>query len=395
MRKRLLCRLIAVCVFSFLGVCTVWAQGNTFGLGNSAEQDMLSLSNRIFNLEERSRAFQFNLNVRGDIGEVLGGEERSGDFRLNVIRPEFLGSLGKWSYRIRLNMNSKSLFNDSDGTTGIANIVRIFYNSDNWIFSFGKSPLNYGTFEFEWNPANVLYYYEFQKNFPNASGVSSIFGYKLKSHLLTFELANAERLPVLADSPSAQIRFAPVNHQMQYSLTWRGDMFGSRLKTIWSYTLRHEAKDCVTNLLLLGTSFSIGKFNFQVDYNGAFGKLDYLGLVTSDAKSAGVIGANDLATNTQYQQWVVDLGYWPTKRWNLFVKLGENSSSSSDFDQLRHYRKTYECTASAQYFLDTSQEVRIGLSYYGRTTDYKSGINLGNHIYNRIELSFICRLKVL
>lgn len=146
---------------------------------------------------------------------------------------------------------------------------------------------------------------------------------------------------------------------------------------------------------MLGTNMIFGKVNMQFDYNLSLGELDYLGLATSDARKAGLIAADDMIRHTKYQQFVVDLGYWPTKRWNLFTKLGLNCSSSSDIDQLHNYRKTYEYTAAAQYFLDKSQEVRISLSYYGKSINYKEGINLSDSQYNCIRLALICRLNIL
>lgn len=112
----------------------------------------------------------------------------------------------------------------------------------------------------------------------------------------------------------------------------------------------------------------MGKFEVQVDYNGSFGKLDYLGLATYDAISAGLIGDDEMATGTHYQQWLADLAYRPTKRWNLFAKLGINSSSASSIKQLHHYRQTYEYTVAAQYFLDKEQDMRISLGYFGKNT---------------------------
>lgn len=223
MRNEFSNKLIAVFTFCLIGLSAANAQGNNFGLSNSTSQDMISLSNRLFNLEERNKAFQVKLNLQGDIDEILDSDENSGGFHINTFRPEFVGSLGKWGYRLRFNL-CKSFSVASEGVNTVVDIGKIFYESDKWTFSFGKSLLNYGTYEFEWNPVNVLHYYEFQSNIPNVAAASATVGYKTPNHLLTLELANADRLPVLADFSAGQTLYAPVNRQMQYNLSWRGNM---------------------------------------------------------------------------------------------------------------------------------------------------------------------------
>lgn len=389
-------RLLVTFVVCALYVVQAMAQGNNFGLGNSAEAEMTSLTNRVLNLEERNKAFQLYLNFRGGVSGMLDGDDKGGRFHAEHIRPEFLGELGKWSYRVRLNLSNEHRYNGTDGTNNIIDIARIFYNSDkNWSFSFGRSPLNYGTFEYEWNPVNVLQYYEFQGNQPDISGTSATIDYKLLDQLFAFEVANATTLPTLENAPKARERFPSTRLPFQYSLSWRGKLFDNHLSTIWSYTLRNETKNATTSLLMLGTCYNIGKLSVQLDYNGAFGKIDYLGLATADARIAGLIDRDEMATRTRYNQLVMDIGYWPTKRWNLFCKLGISNTSSADMEALHNYRTTYEYSAAAQYFLDKAQEVRLSMSYYGRTIKYKKGFALENLRTNKLELSLVCRLKIL
>lgn len=372
------------------------AQGGNFGLGNSAEAEMASLSNRVLNLEERSKAFQMYLNLRGGLQETIDGDEEGERFHFEHFRPEILGELGNWGYRLRLNLSTEHEYIEKDHSNKVIDCARIFYNSHkNWSFSFGRSPFNYGTFEYEWNPVNVLQFYEFQNNIPDIVGTSAMVDYASHDQILAFEVANATMLPTLADSPKGMELFPATKHPLQYSLSWRGNLFNKRLKTIWSYTLRHEAKGCNTGMLMLGTCYNIGKLSLQLDYNGAFGKLDYLGLATADAKMAGLIGEGEMVTSTKYNQWVMDIGYCPTKRWNLFCKFGISNTSSSDIEALHNYRTTYEYQAAAQYFLDKTQEVRLSMSYYGKTTKYKKGFALDDLQTNRLELSLVCRLKIL
>lgn len=388
---------VLLSVFVLFVLCTnVMAQGNNYGLGNKEEADVASLSSRLLNLEERSHAFQFYVNLRGGLEENLDGENKGGHLRFAHIRPEFLGDLGKWSYRLRLNLGNNHSYNETDGTNDIVDVAKIFYSANkNWSFSFGRSTANYGTFEFDWNPVHVLHYYEFQDNQSNVVVTSATADFNTHNQQFTFEVANAGMLPSLALSPKAQERFSPHSHPFQYSFAWRGNLFGNRLKTIWSYTLRSEAKGHPTSLIMLGTSYKIGKFDLQLDYNGAFGKVDYLGIATADAQMAGLLGEDDMAARTQYKQWVLDVGFWLAKRWNIFTKLGVSSSSSSEIKQLNNYRNTYEYSLAAMYALDKAQDVRLSLSYYGKTIDYKKAFALKDKHTNCIELSLVCRLKIL
>ena len=133
----------------------------------------------------------------------------------------------------------------------------------------------------------------------------------------------------------------------------------------------------------------------QVDYNGSFSQLDYLGFATSDALEAGHIDKNHLMTDTRYQQLVADFGYRPTPRWNLFAKFGINNSSAKSIKPLHNYRQTYEYTVAAQYFLDKTQDIRLMIGYIGKSTHYKKDFGLNNYQTNRIELSIVSRIKIL
>lgn len=396
MKNNSIVRLFTVVLLCVLGVASVKGQGNNFGLGNTEEADMSSLTSRLFNLEERSKFFQVYLNFRGGFDEKMDGDEVGGRIFASHIRPEFLGEIGRWGYRIRLNLSGSHDVDAADGTNNVIDIARIFYKTkNNWSFSFGKSALDYGTFEFDWNPVHVLDYFEFQNYQPDACATSATVGYETHKQLFNFEVANANTLSALSNSPKGQTLYPKTKHLFQYSLSWRGSLLDDRLKTAWSYTLRNEAKNCMTNLVMLGVGYTMGKFEVQVDYNGSFGKLDYLGLATYDAISAGLIDDDEMATGTHYQQWLADLAYRPTKRWNLFAKLGINSSSASSIKQLHHYRQTYEYTVAAQYFLDKEQDMRISLGYFGKNTHFKENIGLNDYGTNRIELSLVCRLKIL
>lgn len=386
--------MVTVFMLDFLFTGPVLAQSNIFGPGTGSRYDVASLSERLFNLEKRSNSLNVYMNMRGGMYHMPDEGNHGTGINLSYFRPELVGDLGNWGYRIRLNFCNEGII-ESDGSSGIIDYGKIYYKSPNGLrFSFGKSPINVGTFEYDWDPLYVLHFYEFQNNMPDVVTTNATMGYQFQNHLLTVEAANSHNLPMLADSPAAQAVFTPSGHHLQYSLSWYGNMFDDILRTIWSYTLRNEAEGCNTSVIMLGTGLTLGKFDLLLDYNGAFGKADYLGLVTSDARAAGLTSPDGIVTNTRYQQWVADISYRPTERWVMFVKLGLNGSSSSDYEQLRNYRKTYECTTAVQYFLDKSQDLRLSLSYYGRSTKYKEGINLMDSNYNRIELSFVCRLKL-
>lgn len=395
-RMKILNRLFSVLILSLLSVTSAFAQGNNFGLGNEEESNIESLTSRLLNLEERSKFFQVYLNFRGGYHEVLNGTNKGGHLQTAHIRPEFLGDLGKWGYRIRLNLSSDHELNNTDHTNNVIDIARIFYRpNDQWSFSFGKSALNYGTFEFDWNPVHVIEYFEFQSFMPDAAAVSFTAGYEVKNQLFTFEVANAEFLPSYSNNPMASTLYPESSHPLQYSFSWRGGMLDNRLKTICSYTLRDEAKERKTHLWMLGTSYSAKKWEMQVDYNGSFSQLDYLGFATSDALEAGLIDKNHLITDTRYQQLVADFGYRPTPRWNLFAKFGINNSSAKIIKPLHNYRQTYEYTVAAQYFLDKAQDIRLMIGYIGKSTHYKKDLGLDNYQVNRIELSIVSRIKIL
>lgn len=377
-----------------VSICA-FGQGNNRGLGGT-DKNVLSIGERLFNLEKKSEAFQLFMNMRFDYSEKVVGEELGGSFHGSLFRPEMRGTIEKWSYRIRLNMNTPFTSVKMDQLAEFVDFLVAYYKpNETWSFAFGKKNMAYGTFENDWNPMNVLQYYEFINNMPQGLGLAFDVNYHLGNQTFTFQIGNSNGIDVYEKYPQYIKVYDKSSHPLQGSICWSGHLFDDRLKTVWSYSLINQAKDCFTNQVALGTSFTAGKWTFILDYMGAFGKLDYLGIITADQKKYADKSkeAVVVAKGTSYNSLILDVSYWPTPRWDIFIKAGVTNSSANNIEQFYKYRNTIEYTGAVQFILDTMQDLRLSLAYIGKNVLFSKQSLLDNERYGRVELALLYRLK--
>ncbi|MDO4496671.1 MAG: porin [Bacteroidales bacterium] len=384
--------------FSSLFLCAVFqqvqAQGLSHGLGNE-EENSESITQRVLGLEKKCEAFQMYLNSRFEYDQDFDAYGNGGRLKARNLRPEVLGTMGKWSYRLRLNLLADQTPQEYDNLNNVIDMAFVNYKANNhWDFTFGAKMLSYGTFEFDWNPLYVLAFSEFQDNLYNFREMGIMANYSLNhNHSFSFEVANNDHLRFSERHPALQSIYEECRVPLQFSALWMGKLFDNHLQTMWSYTHQNHAKKCNSQLIMLGTAWRDRLFDIVLDYNCAFGDVDYLGLVQRDLEKYQP--AMSPISHTAYNQIGFDIEYRPSKRWLCFTKFSTNFSHSDTHSIFEHYRTAYDYMAAVQYLPETvGQDIRFSLAYIGKSVRYKENLGFSNSNSSSIALSVICRLKL-
>ncbi|MBQ0007065.1 MAG: hypothetical protein KBS57_06675 [Alistipes sp.] len=356
-----------------------------------------SLSERIFKIEKKNDAFNLLFDIRGGVYDTFDGETDRAKLAISYFRPRICGTIGKWSYLIRLNCLG-NYDRTRDGANSLVDILMVsFRPNEHWSFDFGKKWFNYGAYEFQDDALRILEFFEYDYYVQDGGfGLTADASYHFGKQTIGFQIANASRMDLYENYPAAKGHIEKNRAPFQYTVNWIGSLFNDHLNTYWSYTLLNQAKNCFTSQVSLGTKLKFRKWEFVLDYFGASGDLDHLGIINSDAVTTGytsIKGGSAMITDVKYNNIIGQFEFRPGQRWNILLKGGVTTSSTDNVEMFHNYRTTYEYTAAVQFFPDLTQDLRISLAYIGRHHRFTTACGLDNIDYGRLELSLIYKLK--
>ena len=180
------------------------------------------------------------------------------------------------------------------------------------------------------------------------------------------------------------------NHPLAYIFNWNGSFLGGMLNTRWavgSYTqgkIVGESSDLHDNMVFIGTQLNLPKFQWYVDYMGAWEGLDRLRIATSEF-------GRGYQTDVNYNSFVTKANWQFAPGFNLMAKGMYETATVGDGPK---YRTSLGYIGSLEYYPDSTQDFRVFLAYIGRKFAYANDIMKGlDYNTNRIELGFMYRIK--
>lgn len=257
------------------------------------------------------------------------------------------------SYRVRQRWNrfSEPLSRDKlSSATDQAYLA--FKLCDHLSIIAGKQSVQYGTFEYDYNPADVyLPTMCFDDLDAYKTGVDFVFS--APKHELHLQVVNS-------DAPQFATQEYK-NKALAYNVLWAGDLMNGIIKTRCSYHLIQKEKSNYFNFFTLGLQLNAGHFCTELDY--------YNGLrMMTISKSPSIVydPVNDPTVHDQ--SFAANFKYYKNK-WGLFVKglWDERRDSRAD-------SKAYEnwgLNTGIEYYPLKGENLRIHLVYGYRSTDYK------------------------
>ncbi len=392
-----------------MSMCAFAQGGNTSMGGEEGEFD--SITERVFKLEKKTEAFQVYFNYAGALqtGEMSAGAPWSTKFTNKQLRLEIKGTINDHLfYRFRHRLNRANNAMGEDNFAKATDIMMIGWQfNEKWSISAGKMCQIWGGFEFDENPMYIYQYSDFIDNMDNFMAGAMVSYRPIPTQEIAFMVSNANNgkfgdewgaNPYVINSGAklsdiATELVAP-DAPLTYILNWNGSFFDGKLNTRWAGGLQTQAKDKYSYMLTLGQQLSLDKFQWYVDYMGEWDDVDRLKIATSDLGIPTEAGAvNAYLGKVQYHSIITKANWQFADKWNLMVKGMIEFASVTESEKYKDYRQSFGYIGAIEYYPIKGQDLRVSLSYIGRSHVYSEASGLANFNINRIELGFMYRIK--
>ncbi len=172
---------------------------------------------------------------------------------------------------------------------------------EKWTFTVGKQSVQFGTFEYDYNPADI-YQGTMAFNDLDAYKTGVNVAYKFLGQVMNLQLVNS-------DAP----QFASEEYKkkaLAMNILWEGDLLRGVIKTRCAYGAFQHEKTKFYNWLTAGLQVNAHKFTTELDYYLGPRDMDYGSVVGIDNLGTRSVRDQSLSLNLKY-----DFG-----KWKPFVK---------------------------------------------------------------------------
>ena len=377
--------------------------GANIGMGGS-EGNYASLAEKVAKIEKKNDAFNVYFNYAASFlaeRNSLVDEWHTG-FANKQLRLEIKGNIGDHLfYRLRHRLNKTNEARTQDNFSKATDIMMAGWKfNDKWSVQAGKMCQIWGGFEFDENPMYIYQYSDMVDNMDNfMAGV--VLSYKpVPTQEFAVEVSDANNDSFskvygagAASQEENSVRpLTSSRNPLTYIANWNGSFADGMINTRWSWGIQTQARHKYSRMLILGQQLNLDKFQWYVDYMGAWDGLDRLGIATSDLGLNGG-GHNLYASDVHYNSFITKVNWQFAPHWNLMLKGMYETASVSKLERGKNYRKSFGYMSSVEYYPLKDQDFRVFLAYVGRKYDFSEKSGLKNYNTNRIELGFMYRIK--
>ena len=377
--------------------------GANIGMGGS-EGNYASLAEKVAKIEKKNDAFNVYFNYAASFQaerNSLTDEWHTG-FANKQLRLEIKGNIGDHLfYRLRHRLNKTNEARTQDNFSKATDIMMAGWKfNDKWSVQAGKMCQIWGGFEFDENPMYIYQYSDMVDNMDNfMAGV--VVSYKpIPTQEFAVEVSDANNDSFskvygagAASQEENSVRpLTSSRNPLTYIANWNGSFADGMINTRWSWGIQTQARHKYSRMLILGQQLNLDKFQWYVDYMGAWDGLDRLGIATSDLGLNGG-GHNLYASDVHYNSFITKVNWQFAPHWNLMLKGMYETASVSKLERGKNYRKSFGYMSSVEYYPLKDQDFRVFLAYVGRKYDFSEKSGLKDYNTNRIELGFMYRIK--
>ena len=377
--------------------------GANIGMGGS-EGNYASLAEKVAKIEKKNDAFNVYFNYAASFQAERNSlvDEWHTGFANKQLRLEIKGNIGDHLfYRLRHRLNKTNEARTQDNFSKATDIMMAGWKfNDKWSVQAGKMCQIWGGFEFDENPMYIYQYSDMVDNMDNfMAGV--VVSYKpVPTQEFAVEVSDANndsfsKVYGAGDASQEENRVSPLTasrNTLTYSANWNGSFADGMINTRWSWGIQTQARHKYSRMLILGQQLNLDKFQWYVDYMGAWDGLDRLGIATSDLGLNGG-GHNLYASDVHYNSFITKVNWQFAPHWNLMLKGMYETASVSKLERGKNYRKSFGYMSSVEYYPLKDQDFRVFLAYVGRKYDFSEKSGLKDYNTNRIELGFMYRIK--
>ena len=377
--------------------------GANIGMGGS-EGDYASLAEKVAKIEKKNDAFNVYFNYAASFQaerNSLADEWHTG-FANKQLRLEIKGNIGNHLfYRFRHRLNKTNEARSQDNFSKATDIMMAGWKfNDKLSIQAGKMCQIWGGFEFDENPMYIYQYSDMVDNMDNfmAGVVVSYKPVPTQEFAVEVSDANNDSFSKVYGAGAASQEENSVRpltssqNPLTYIANWNGSFADGMINTRWSWGIQTQARHKYSRMLILGQQLNLDKFQWYVDYMGAWDALDRLGIATSDLGLNGG-GHNLYASDVHYNSFITKVNWQFAPHWNLMLKGMYETASVSKLERGKNYRKSFGYMSSVEYYPLKDQDFRVFLAYVGRKYDFSEKSGLKDYNTNRIELGFMYRIK--
>ena len=377
--------------------------GANIGMGGS-EGNYASLAEKVAKIEKKNDAFNVYFNYAASFQAERNSlvDEWHTGFANKQLRLEIKGNIGNHLfYRLRHRLNKTNEARTQDNFSKATDIMMAGWKlNDKWSVQAGKMCQIWGGFEFDENPMYIYQYSDMVDNMDNfMAGV--VVSYKpIPTQEFAVEVSDANNDSFskvygagAASQEENSVRpLTSSRNPLTYIANWNGSFADGMINTRWSWGIQTQARHKYSRMLILGQQLNLDKFQWYVDYMGAWDALDRLGIATSDLGLNGG-GHNLYASDVHYNSFITKVNWQFAPHWNLMLKGMYETASVSKLERGKNYRKSFGYMSSVEYYPLKDQDFRVFLAYVGRKYDFSEKSGLKDYNTNRIELGFMYRIK--
>jgi len=299
------------------------------------------------------------IDTRFDLqGAIQNKKVNDRTFYADLLKVAFTGSITpKIHYLFRQRLNKPQNPNTRDGLSDATDFAWISFDvDDNWNIKAGKQSINFGTFEYNYNLADVfLPTMIYSDLVSNEIGVN--VAYKTKNQVLNLQVLN---------SPDPQFASQIYeNKALASTFLWEGSLWKGIYKTRWGTGLFQHTKHRYYNWITIGNQINIDKFIIEADYYEGYRNMNYGSVVDDD--NLGLRYVHDQAVSLKFM--------YNLEKWRPFIK----SIWSNRFDKVfnKEAYKIYGIEAVAEYYPFTdpkTKNLRFHAAYMFSSTQVNKGL---------------------
>ena len=267
-------------------------------------------------------------------------------------------------------------------------------------FTFGKLCADWGGYEFDFNPIDILAYndiIEYADNFLVGAGIS----HALKDGKNSFSLQLLNSRTKTYDEQygaSAPPNIEPSEYPLAAVVNWRGSFFEGKWQTTYSYSFFNEAQGAHMNYIALGNKFTAKNFVLYYDFQYSNEGLDRKGIISSIISSQYDYAAQDVS---YLENWI-RAEYLVSPKFNLLLTLMNSNQSwndNPDPNASALLSNSYGIIPTVQYMPFKELNFKFYVGYVARQYDYssyaKNTFGVDNYSTGQLSFGFIAPLLVL
>lgn len=257
-------------------------------------------------------------------------------------------------YRVRHRLNRSQDVIPREGYSGATDHAWLAFDlGPNWTITAGKQSVQLGTFEYDYNPADVY--------LPTMI-FNDYDGYKVGVNVAYKFLGQALNLQVVNSTSPQFASAAYSNKALAYNLLWEGNLFQDMVKTRWGYGVFQHDKSKFYNWLTLGVQLNVQNFTTELDYYWGDRNMDYGTVVGNTDMGARYVRDQSASVNLKY-----NFGKWRPFIKGIWGQRHDNDLKSDAY-------QNFGVQAVVEYYPFTQplvKDLRFHLMYGYNSTDFQ------------------------